>query len=270
MLQKLLQLSDEAMDTGSTVTLCQLLGELNAHNDSVVAAGKEPAKTITVIDPAAPVCAPTALSLRNQSALDKLLLASGAAFLLKHSDVQAARPGHKQTGTVSFTDLVDGEEYLLPGPLVGASARLLNLEQYRGRMLPRVFASDFGHALLAEWKQKARFARLMPEMRELEVGGTQVEADVVLHAFADEPAEDEFVLGSVSSSVAGASDVDALVHLRDAYATHTLFKGHSIHLALLAVNAMPERLSAELKHKCKQHGVQLYQRSGSDVSKVEL
>lgn len=260
MLQELLQGSMH--NSLAFQQLHSVVAALNTYRETVMT------KTIAVINPALPDTPATAVVLNHQGKMDKLLLGYGAAALVKRWETPPM-------AIMDFEELEDGEEYVLNGPLVGIAAGLVNTEQCRDNAARAAEEeAAFGRALLADWKAVRTFARLAPGLRVLKEGGRAVaEAAVVLQLVADDPSEDEYVLGmrGVQSSVAGMPDVDALLGLRKKYEEHSDFKGRRLHLAfLLPVHVPAEHASSALRRRCKELGVHLYQPSGGSVSRVEL
>lgn len=257
-LQELVGLS--APDKITSAKLSCVLHALGRYRRSAQEKGSQhAAKTIFVIQPDVGTSA-RPLRLDSQAQLDRILW--GNAVLIKCTDMQ--------TVIINFDQLEDGGEYVLDSLRRGTAARLdnCNLERNRDSMA-RARVGEFSRTLHVEYSAQRR-AELAPGKRSLMKGKEVVaEADVVLHLPAGDPADDEYVLGNVKTLVTDTSDIDALVDMADEFAAHAGFKDHAIHLAFFAVY-VPENVLAPLIRKCKKHGVHLYVRSGSAISRVVL
>lgn len=249
-------------DEKAAGALSATLRALDGYCRSMQGAGSQQAKKvrITNLDAGAPL--PYTVRLRSQAELDRLL--SGGGVLLQGADEQSA--------VINFDELEDGGNFGLQHPLFSTNKRIDSLERstYRDNMAHGARENEFGQALLAEYSAQRR-AELAPYMRALKgvKDDKQVlaEVDVVLRLRADDPAHDEYVIGSAKSSITGTSDIDTLLGVAGAFAQSEDFQGHKIHLAFYA-RYVPDSVHASLVARCEWRGVHLYQRSGSNISRV--
>lgn len=244
------------LDKVASGKLSIILRALDGYR-SVQGAGSQQAKKVVIRLAGAP--STHAVRLRSEAELGRLV--SGNGLLVKEGSDEQSGPA-----IVNFDELEDGGEYVLVSPLQSTSKRLGNLEQYRGNM-SRALENAFAQALVAEYSAGGR-AELLPDKRFLKDKEQVVaEVDAVVRVSADNPAHDTYVLGSAKSSITGTSDVDALVGVANEFAEDEGFKGHKILLAFFA-DYVPDDVRAPLVAKCQRRGVHLFQRSGSDISRV--
>lgn len=132
--------------------------------------------------------------LRSQADLDKLM--SGGAVLIKLP--------HLQKIILHFDELEDGGEYVQSSVHAATFLRLNNLENNRDN-IARGLEHEFGTVLKGH-------TELAPDKRSLmnpdKPNQVDAEADVVLRLPANDPADDEYVLGSAKTSITGGSGID--------------------------------------------------------------